>query len=120
MKSDIAYYLLLLYVTVMLKPLIPIISDAWSHEFNEIEHVSTVHAKFGSQHLQKDLADERSDNKDQNSLKSQDQVAFHIPQNETTFYFGVTSFDREFHFLKFQKILPAFISKHIPPPKFSW
>ncbi len=64
---------MLLYITVMFKPLIPITSDAWDHQFNEIEHISIVHAKYGSHHLQKEVADTEKDNhqKDQNNSKSE-------------------------------------------------
>ena len=75
MKSPIAYYLMLLYVTAMLKPLLPIADDWWSHEFNEIEHISLIHAKYRNHHLQKEVADTTSDSenrKDQNASNQED------------------------------------------------
>ncbi len=64
----------------MLKPLVPVFIDFWDHEFNEIEHISIVHAKYGSHHLQKEVADTESgcDAKNQATLPAQDQVPFHL------------------------------------------
>ena len=105
----------------MVKPLIPIFCDVWAHEFNEIEHISTVHAKYGSNHIQKEIAETNSDTnkKNQNSLKSEDQVAFHISANEIYIHFHANGFNQEFPLLNLNKLYPAFIYKHIPPPKFS-
>ncbi len=105
----------------MVKPLVPIFCDVWAHEFNDIEHISTVHAKYGSNHIQKELAETDSDTnkKNQSSLKSEDQVAFHISANEIFLNFHVNDFDKKFPLWNLNKLPPAFIHKHIPPPKFS-
>jgi hypothetical protein len=44
MKFAIAYYLLLIYSTVILKPLIPVAEDALFHCFAEAYHIASVHA----------------------------------------------------------------------------
>ncbi len=54
--------MMLIYITVMIKPLIPFIQDEWDHQFNEIEHISVVHANYRSHHLKIELADTDSDN----------------------------------------------------------
>lgn len=79
MKFSIAYYLVLLYLTIMLKPLIPIVSDAWSHSFAEANHILAIHAKYGANHLEKELASgERDDNnKSQNTFKPAEPVPVH-------------------------------------------
>ncbi len=122
MKSPAAYYLMLLYITVMLKPLIPIISDAWSHEFNETEHISLIHAKYGSHHLQKELADTNSDNgksKSQNTVKSTDEVSFHIVQPVCKFAFATNKSALQYLLFKPGKLPLVLISNQGPPPKFS-
>ena len=118
MKTDIAYYLLILYVTVILKPLVPVLCDIWSHEFSEIEHISTVHAKYGGHHLQKDLENNGSE-KNQSTLKFDDQVSFHVAKDEYKLHDKCFLIDKEFFPLQIHKPYPVFISKHIPPPKFS-
>ena len=92
-----------------------------AHEFNEIEHVSSVHAKYGSDHLQKDLAERDSDTnkKNQSSLKSEDQVAYHIYANEISIDFHDNGYNKKIPLLNLNKLSAAFIHKHIPPPKFS-
>lgn len=112
---------MLLYITVMLKPLIPVFNDLWSHEFNEIEHISIVHAKYGSHHLQKEVADTGADKnqKGQNSLKSEDQVPYHVSVKEFKFDFQISLINKKFLVLKFQKLNLVFISREGPPPKFS-
>ena len=69
MKVPIAYYLLLLYVTVMFKPLIPIVSDAVSHTFAEAIHIATVHAIYGSNHLEKELSETSSETNTNRNIK---------------------------------------------------
>ena len=113
---------MLLYITVMLKPLLPIVNDWWSHEFNQIEHVSLIHAKYGSRHVTKELADRAYENgstKNQNTLKLQDQVQLHISVVKCTSPFSLNSFQIDYPVLKLYKLPAIFISKQGPPPKFS-
>ena len=113
---------MLLYVTVMLKPLIPIVSDALSHTFSEAIHIATVHAIYGSNHLGKELAGTASDdvnNKPQKSINTEDQVTVHISANECLYNFSVQRTDNPFSLLKLFKLKAGFILKQSPPPKFS-
>ena len=122
MRYIAAYYLVLVYVTVMLKPLIPIVSDAMSHALNGAIHVSTVHAKYGSNHLDEELADTASDNtnsKNQNTVKSEEPLPVHISTKECKYDFNVNTSDKQYFDFKSHKLLSVFILKHGPPPKFS-
>jgi hypothetical protein len=69
MKFATAYYLLLIYATVILKPLIPVAEDVLFHCFAEAYHVATVHAVEGKDHVEKEMAaagaDETSSKKQQ-------------------------------------------------------
>ncbi len=56
MKFAAAYYLFLIYTTVILKPLIPVAEDAVVHCFAEAYHVATVHAVEGNDHVEKEMA----------------------------------------------------------------
>ena len=56
MRFATAYYLLLIYTTVILKPLIPVAEDALFHCFAEAYHVATVHAVEGKDHVEKEMA----------------------------------------------------------------
>ncbi|MEO7529881.1 MAG: hypothetical protein ABIS69_00675 [Sediminibacterium sp.] len=119
MRSPAAYYLMLLYLSVMFKPLIPIISDVWEHEFNEVAHLSLVHEKYGSHHLEKELADNGHNDhaKDSNTLKSEDQVPFHFFTDEYKNTFFSDAFDKHFSLLSCSKLPVISIAREGPPPK---
>jgi hypothetical protein len=105
----------------MFKPLIPIISDVWEHEFNETEHLSVIHEKYGSHHLEKELEESSHDDnheKNTNTLKSEDQVSFHVLANEYKHPNNSATFDKQFDFLKYLKLPSVFIALKSPPPKF--
>ena len=106
----------------MLKPLIPIIGDAWSHEFNETEHISLIHAKYGSHHLQKEVADSGSDNskgKNQNILKSDKEGSFHVAREVYENNFLLSKNVILYRVFKHAKLPFVLISNLAPPPKFS-
>ena len=122
MKFAAAYYLLLIYSTFMLQTLIPIGMDCWSHTFAEAKHIMTVHAKYGSNHLDQELATENADNKtskDQNSVKSEETTTVHIAAVEYTYEYFVPKLTTNFSVLMLLKIPVVFISRFTPPPKFS-
>ena len=50
MKKGITYLFLIVYTTVMLKPLAPYVSDVVAHIFWKYEHISTVHFEHGKYH----------------------------------------------------------------------
>ena len=56
MRFPAAYYLLLLYCTMMMQCAIPVACDGLSHLFNEEEHIATIHAVYGNHHLQREEA----------------------------------------------------------------
>ncbi len=119
MKFALAYYLLLLYSTVILKPLIPIMKDGIEHCFAEAYHVATVHAKYGNNHLEKELAATSSDtnNKDQNSVKSEEATSLHIVTAEYNYEYFLPKLITNFSVLSLLKTPSVFIAKYIPPPK---
>ncbi len=120
MKVTAAYYLMLLYITVMLKPLLPLVSDAISHTFAEAIHIATVHAIYGSNHLQKELSDTaeaNTNNKHQNN-NSEDQVPVHVSGKECLYDFPFNTKDEYYSYLKLQYLNSGYVLKNFPPPKF--
>ncbi len=119
MRFTIAYYLLLLYVTVTFQPLIPIACDAWAHAFAEADHIATVHAKYGSHHLEVSLAKANgADNgRNQNRVKMDGQSLVHVSVKEYNYHFYLPPFILQFLSIKQNKLLSVFILKHTPPPK---
>lgn len=109
-------------MTVMIKPLLPIVYDNWSHEFNGLEHISLVHAKYGNEHLQKELAQNSSgneSNKSQNTVKFDDQVPFHLSQQVIKYDFLFCRNDIHYPHFYLDKLLFIPLSNQGPPPKFS-
>ena len=118
MKFTTAYYFMLLYATVMIHPLIPIVSDAWGHAFNEVAHISTVHAKDGTHHLEISLAKSSSGNNTKNANKTEDDVSEHILIKCESNIPGCVLLTI-FPLVDKTKILSIFLLLHTPPPKFS-
>jgi hypothetical protein len=122
MKFTTAYYLMLLYCTVMFNPLIPIIKDALSHSFSEAYHISVIHAEYGANHLENELANSGAENesgKNQSTVNPEEQVPVHLATGEYAidFSFSITS---EYQPSSKNNSLPAiYLAKHCPPPKFS-
>lgn len=121
MKFAIAYYLLLIYLTVMLQPLIPIAEDALSHCFAEAYHVATIHAKYGNNHVEIALANDAKDDnsKNQTNIKAGEQTLLYLPVNEELLQNFIKDQPEKTFFYYPDKLCEIFISKHIPPPKFS-
>ena len=119
LKSATVYYLLLLYLTVLFRPLIPIMEDAWSHTFNMAEHLSTVHAHQSKNYLHAALANCAADlegGKHQKSIQSESQITLHIytPFFSITYYLNLIKKPiHHFSYILFH--LPIFLCK--PPPK---
>ena len=122
MRFPIAYYLMILYLTVMFKPLIPVISDAFSHAFADAIHEATVHAKYGANHVEKEMADDSDANdasKTQNTAKAQDPIPVHVSEEVTAYDFALNEADKHYPSLLLYNLQAIFISKDAPPPKFA-
>lgn len=120
MKFALAYYLLLLYAMVILKPLIPVVEDSIEHCFAEAYHIATVHAKYGSNHLEKEIANtnDSNDNSNNKNILNDDASSVHIVliverQHEKDFKPKISYNLQPVLFIK--KIL---LTKICPPPKF--
>ena len=121
-KSNTAYYLLLLYVTVIIKPILPIVHDWCEHTFNEVNHLSHVHQYYGNNHTEQEIAKSSKDNSSNhssNNLKSEDQVPFHISQVISYKNFSFNELDFRHKLFKVRKLPAIVIQIPGPPPKFS-
>lgn len=122
MHFSTAYYLMLLYIAVMFKPVIPVVMDAYDHAFHECIHLATVHEKYGSNHLDKALANAGSDNengKSQKSISTEDPVPVHITSGEVSFALSASDTTIQWAGGKFCTLPSVFLSRLSPPPKFS-
>ena len=104
----------------MLKPLIPVVSDWYAHEFNEIEHITKVHALYGNNHLEKELTTNNSDKQGKSSTTLKlVQVTFHIYSESCDQPLLTTLAGTQFLFFQYKKPPFVLISTLAPPPKFS-
>jgi hypothetical protein len=121
MRGTIAYYFVLIYITVMFRPLIPVIKDTFSHAFSEAIHMATVHAVYGSNHLQKELDNttDNSNGKHHAGSGFEEQVPVHVSANEYVHYIKRDQRSRAYSCLELYKLKAGFIIKFSPPPKLS-
>jgi len=57
MKKLILHIVLLSYMVVMLKPVLPYVSDLVNHVFFYTQHMATVHYENGKYHVHKEIVD---------------------------------------------------------------
>lgn len=120
MKRPAAYYLLLLYCTVLMRCALPVACDALSHIFNEENHIATVHAMFGNDHVEKEIATQEKDsNKNQTGIKFEDQIAVHLSVEAIALCPDVKNSNSLFSVFRLLKVTSIFLSQPLPPPKFS-
>ncbi len=96
-------------------------NDAFAHTFNEAEHISEVHFKYGKNHLEKSLAetsDTNDRNKNQNTVKSGDETSFHVGQQVCNYNFSITNIKKHYFSYNPGKLPFVLISSQGPPPKF--
>lgn len=120
MKFALAYYLLLIYSTVILKPLIPVIEDGLSHCFAEAYHIATVHAKYGNNHLENEIAgtsDNTDNSSNKNTLKEDDAVSVHVVSIEENCCFEIANTILSYIIQPKSPLCKIVLSKTVPPPK---
>lgn len=115
-----AYYLLLFYLTILIRPIVPILENFLDHEFSETIHVSTIHARFGSNHLEVQLAAKSSENrqdKENNTLGYEMYNSLYTFKKESFFSFSIYQTINNFPLLKCQSIDLIFLAVKKHPPK---
>lgn len=118
MKFTLAYYLILLYSSVILNPVIPIVSDVLSHEFAEAYHIAMVHAKYGANHLQQELTNTANENgQHKKNLDEQSQTGTHLPVLMNNGIEGNISSSQKFAALHVLAYPNIYLKKVSPPPK---
>ncbi len=120
MKSPTAYYLLLLYVVLVFKPALPVISNLVAHAFAGVAHVANVHAKYGSNHVQNEVGETtQKENKTnhQAELKQQFQVVSHVVTENSTLPPAAIAIKGQFNAAPVPMPVCVYMNVVIPPPK---
>ena len=74
MKKILSYLVLCVYASIMIKPVMPTITDVFAHVLNYKEHIATVHQHNGKFHVHNDYIeaakrDSKQDSPCNNTLK---------------------------------------------------
>jgi hypothetical protein len=80
-KSNKAYYLLLLYTLGVCKPILPLLQDELAHIFWNAQHIATVHHHQGEHHAEVEFAEaahEEENDKHPATGKTSEPVSIHI------------------------------------------
>jgi hypothetical protein len=80
-RTIISFYLILVYSSLILKPVLPIVNDSLSHVFALAKHLATVHAVYGANHVQLEIVETNKPgekSKTQNPYRAGDSVPLHI------------------------------------------
>ncbi len=85
MKAVLSYMLLIVYTTLLVKPVLPFFIDAAQHIFNYQEHMTVVHFENGQYHVHYELNDNAKKDiphKDATNTKKDISQDEYIIQNE--------------------------------------
>lgn len=120
MKSNTAYYLIILYTLAMCKPILPLIQDELAHLFWQAEHMATVHHHHGDHHAEEEIAEaahEEENDKSPTTTKTSEPVSVHIVLQ---MLYAIPQIKAEKQ--KFKTTVSyfstVFLDKHYPPPKY--
>lgn len=94
--------------------------DAYEHVFEESIHLATVHAKYGSNHLEAALANSVSDNassKNHKSSQVEQPFSIHLNANQLSYIFCLPGTHTGHALFILTKPPAIFTSITSPPPK---
>lgn len=104
----------------MFKPLIPVLNDAYAHAFAQAIHEATVHARYGNNHLQKDLVagTDTANSKSQRACNPEEQFPVHVTTYISDNQIHVERISCNYVLYRPSSIPPGFLSVIAPPPEF--
>lgn len=118
MRANIAYYLFILYLAAMFKPVLPLIQDGLAHSLWKMEHIATVHHHQGENHLDDELQKEGNKNESSSTggVKSFETVSAHILTANTEPYLFIRIFKNHYP-SKLLFLKDPTSELNTPPPK---
>ena len=119
MKFTVAYYLLLAYTFAILKPIVPLVQDTLGHFFWEAEHIATVHAHKGKNHVHQEVdnAHKATNSTENPALKNLEPVSQHLVLNcDYDFYYENQKDKSPAHYK--QNLEKRYKNISYPPPKY--
>jgi len=111
--------LLVVYATLLVKPVVPYFVDIAQHIFNYSEHITTVHFENGKYHVHNELkeaAKKRNQQKESPNLKkdsSQNECIGHAAINKLIFRLRL----KKTHYHTSSNLVFLHLANDYPPPK---
>ena len=119
MKTTAAHYLLLIYITAMCKPVLPLVNDFIAHTFWKTEHIISVHHENGKDHLHyelKKVSDQNNEDANSPAPKFSECVSIHI-LSQNNYDFSDNIFSERKYLTGSYSLLSTFLQLNTPPPK---
>jgi len=115
-----SYFLFILYSIAVFGQIVPIASDFISHSFSEAIHIATVHAKYGSNHLEKEVENvtHRTSN-NHSSARFSDNFEVHVPSEDCSFLISFKKNIDNFPPHAHQFLTQVLVFRPSPPPRFT-
>jgi hypothetical protein len=118
LKSASAYYLLLIYIAAMCKPVLPVVKDVLAHAFWQESHTATVHQKSGEDHVHQEVKDMEGNHTDDSGVpaKFTEPVSVHLlMQYCCNFFYSFAVTDNRLQ--RVCSFTAPILNVIIPPPK---
>lgn len=118
-KSNPAYYLLILYTLAMCKPVLPLIQDELAHIFLKAEHIATVHHHHGDDHAEEAIAEAAHEEKNDTNpatSKTSEPVSIHL-FSQLIDNIPQPFIKKEKYVITVSSVSIISLDKHYPPPK---
>ena len=122
MKTTFAFFLLILYMFAMCKPVLPLLQDEIAHIFWKAQHVATVHHHHGDHHAEEEIAEAAHDEESRNipsTSKISKPVSIHLIKHCIFSIPKLLKEQQKFGSGKFSASSLT-LEKHFPPPKISF
>jgi hypothetical protein len=118
MKKALLYLLLFAYSTIVLKPVLPTISDTLAHIFWYSEHMATVHYEHGKYHVHLEYTEaaKKGYPEKNNTLKEDESISIHLSP-VYAYHFAVYTCTKNKFLLSASTLPVAYRSCEYLPPK---
>lgn len=119
MKSNTAYYLLILYTLAFCKPILPLIQDELAHNLWKAQHLATVHHHYGDHHAEEQMAEatqEEENDENPATTKTSEPVSVHIVV-QGVYNLPELSAEKQKFAVTVSNVSAFSLDKHYPPPK---
>ncbi len=96
------------------------IGDKLSHQFNFMEHIATIHALYGDNHIQKEIAatSDKDNSKSSGTQKTEDQIPFHLLGGENNCQVFTKQISKLFLIFTPSRLSKVLLPVVSPPPKY--